>query len=252
MNGNINNISGESLSGISKRNFLSLSIFSKNIITREIYAGITPVTAIAILQGMIPLIGIITVYFGISSPPAEGQLVDNICKLITASSVVVSLLLGVLCGAEEEENNTMDFVQRLPVSPMKVLFQKILGSILCFLFFIILISLINSMLIKIYGYNPKLILKNLVIGKVDYIRALSWGPLLYCFGLVAGVFSKKVIPAAIIGGGGALLYSTLGLFFKFGFHIKITPDKWSPQVLWWGCFVVLILTVVRFSTREGK
>lgn len=222
------------------------------IVKREIRASLSAAAAIAIFQAFYPLIVATQSAIG-----GHGFRVypDDMAYAWNVSSVIMALLLGVLCGGEEEENQTADFAARLPISKLRILAEKIVGSVLAFCIWGILALLIDFFLLTCLNQNPIDTIPQVATAIAENLFTLpfSWGVLLFFCGLAAGTWTRKVLVAAVIGGLGGWVYGVAGIFIFHGvdFRQAMTQLHWPLAIFWIGGFVALILTVYRYLIREA-
>jgi hypothetical protein len=226
-----------------------------NLIGREVRAAGGAIVAMAVLQLVLTL-----------SPTLSALIFDSYLRFDTSlcvgvwagAAVVVGLLLGVICGAEEQENGTADFASRLPIAPWRILLEKTCGSALAFIIWAILSVVLVSVAAVVCQKGPFHVVEALFSASrydVSMSTALNWTLLLYMFGLAAGAWMGHVIPAAIAGGGAAALYTLAGIYCVArpdrGFAALILDDAWTPPILWAGCLAALLVALGRFQTREA-
>jgi len=180
---------------------------------------------------------------------------DVMAHAWNVSSVVMALLLGVLCGGEEEENRTADFAARLPIPRLRILAEKIAGSALAFCIWGILALLIDFFLLACLNQNPIDTVPLIVAAIADNAISLplSWGVLLFFCGLAAGAWTRKALVAAVIGGLVGWVYGVAGIFIFHGgdFRQAMTQLHWPLSIFWIGAFAALMLAVYRYLIREG-
>jgi ABC-type transport system involved in multi-copper enzyme maturation permease subunit len=222
------------------------------IVKREIRASLSAAAAIALFQALYPLIMATQSAFG-----GHGFRVDSdvLAHAWNVSSVVMALLLGVLCGGEEEENQTADFAARLPIPRLRILAEKIAGAALAFCLWGVLALAVDLFLVLCVGRNPIDVAPRIVaaIGNNLVALPLSWGILLFFCGLAAGAWTRKVLISAVIGGLGGWVYGVAGIFLFHGgdFSQAMTQLHWPLAIFWIGGFAALILAVYRYLIREG-
>lgn len=222
------------------------------IVRREIRASLSAVAAIAILQVFFPLTVATQSAFGGHGFKIYGK---ALAYAWNVSSVVMALLLGVLCGGEEEENQTADFAARLPIARLRILTEKIAGSALAFCIWGILALLIDFFLLACLNQNPIDTIPQVATAIAENLFTLpfSWGVLLFFCGLAAGTWTRKVLVAAVIGGLGGWVYGVAGIFIFHGGDIRLamTQLHWPLAIFWIGAFAALMLAVYRYLIREG-
>lgn len=228
----------------------SRDILSGGIIVREVRAALSAVFAVAALQALYLLLrGLSEVW--------QGRLfavhAEDIAYPWAVSSVIMALLLGVLCGAEEEENGTADFPQRLPIPRLRVLAEKIAGSLVAFALWAVLALLLDTLLMALSGrFSLGSVFKTMVNERLFLLPA-SWGVLLYCSGLVAGAWTRRAVVAAVVGGVGGWVFGVAGVVLTLGGDLRaiLAEGVWPYHVFWLGCLLALMATAVRYQTREG-
>ena len=175
---------------------------------------------------------------------------DDFAFAWAIGSVVMAFLLGVLCGGEEEENKTSDFAKRLPIPQWRILAEKIGGSFAAFCCWALVAMLINVFLGGLFGISPVGLMAE-TINRVSL--TICWGALLFCSGLVAGAWTRKVIVGAVLGGVSGWLYGNISLLLihRGDLRAALLRGDWPFKVFAAGCLIALFLTFVRYQTREG-
>jgi len=221
------------------------------MIAREVRAAGSAVVAVTALQCFVPLLlGLSQAIGGRSFQLFSAR---AFASSWTAFSVVMLFLLGVLCGGEEEENHTADFARRLPVPALRILGEKICGSLIAFALWVILslfLTGIISVTSQTSGFGSFI---QRILSEKSVVILLSWGVLLYAFGLAAGAWIRKVILAAVIGGLVAWAYGFAAIVIIAGGNLRsiLIEGTWPISIFWCGAVVALIATVIRYLTREG-
>ena len=224
-----------------------------NIIIREMTVTLSAVIAVSVGQALIPLLGLIGALA--SSRPFVFDIYLAVDSW-TGGMIILSLLLGVLCGAEEEENNTANFVRRLPIARLRVLGEKICGSAFALIIGIVLSFLCTVIVILICDSDPGMTimtLKSEIVSYKNSTHLITWGPLLYFAGLAAGAWIEKVVIAAVAGGIGAWLYAFLFFFIFYGglYRANLTGNRYA-LIFWAGSLLALLITAIRYQLHEGK
>jgi ABC-type transport system involved in multi-copper enzyme maturation permease subunit len=173
-------------------------------------------------------------------------------------AMMLALLLGVLCGAEEQENETADFALRLPLTRMRIFLEKLCGAMIAFALWAVLSILLTEVLVLVMGGDSMIAAMKLP-GAIAQSRMLGyaalWAVLLFSFGLAAGAWIGRVVPAAVAAGCAAGLYGWLVIFGG-----KLAPlsemmnriDLFHGVLLALGCGVALTAAARHFQRREGK
>lgn len=224
-----------------------------SIIAREVYAALSAVVTVSVAQALIPLLGLIGAMA--SSHPFDFN-IYLAADSWTGGMIILSLLLGVLCGAEEEENNTANFVRRLPIARLRVLGEKICGSALALIIGGVLSFLCTIIVILICDSDPGTTIMALNSESIVFqngTHLITWGPLLYFAGLAAGAWIEKVVIAAVAGGIGAWFYAFLffSIFYGGLYRANLTGDKYA-LIFWAGSLLALLITAIRYQIHEGK
>ena len=214
----------------------------RGLVGREVLAAGPALTALLLLHLLVVFLpSLWRVAFGTWLPP-DPQLVLN---SLTAIFVTAFFLMGVLCGAEEEENGTAMFVRQLPVHPLRVLGEKIAGSLLALIIWFVAAWIVSAIVLLAVrtGTSP-----GVVEGPV-----LLWGVLFFTFGLAAGTWIRRVIPATLIGGTIAVVYGWAALAMGDSPTLRhaLQENAFSMPMLAAGCGLALALAAWRVTHPEG-
>jgi len=231
-----------------------LRLPASNLILREVRAALGAVTALVGLQMIVTLLSAASAWrrgAGFRFDP------EPYVEAAIAAAVVAGLLLGVICGAEEQENGTADFALRLPIPRWRILAEKIAGSAIAFLLWAVVSALLGAAGMLVSGEKLAVLAslhKIVAIKEAGIYAALSWAALFYCCGVAAGAWIGRAVPAAVAAGLGAAFYTLIGWRllgpFRSGLEAAIT-GHWTPPALWAGCLAALLAAAARYQTREG-
>lgn len=169
-------------------------------------------------------------------------------------TVIVFLMAGVLCGAEEAENGTSDLTYRLPVRPLRIFAEKTFGALLAVGIWVLL-SLILSGAVLAAGLQTNSWSTDLprILGDcVDSVGlALPLGLLFFSWGQAAGAWTNRVIAGAVVGGTISFALRHVPIPF---FSASTEPGYAVAQVMLLaaGVPVAMALAMVRFLRREGR
>jgi hypothetical protein len=229
------------------------------IVWREVRAAFPSVAALAGFIGLLVLVRELGVILKESGYIFTIDISDeNLVHTAELVGMIVLLILGVLGGAEEEENGTADFLRRLPIPRLRILAEKILGAAIGFGLWCVLIVLLTEIVWASFGGEP--IYKSQVLightgNEPEKLRfLLAAAPLVYLAGLAAGAWIGRVMIAAIVGGLGAIIYICLANWFSKClttgglFQIQNTPVGSYLA----GALALFIAAAIRFQTREGR
>ena len=235
-----------------------LRLTVRNLMQREVKTSLSAILAMVMLTFLLFVAGLIRATTSGTSYTVSGA---DVVTTFAGLSVIVALLLGVLCGAEEEENQTSDFVLRLPAHRQRILLEKIAGSALAFALWLTLEAIACSFILILFGRSgPGELLVVLdffrgmdVLGSGEqFLWCLRWSSIMYCFGLVAGAWTRRVLLAAVLGGGSAMIYTIVTMaFLGGGAAFNQGPQNWAPKIVWFGCAAAIAAAAYRYHTREG-
>ncbi len=227
-----------------------------SIAWREFVAAFPTVAALAAVDGMLLLANVVMVYIGREHGNTTDVMpgMSHVLAYLSASSTIVALCLGVLCGAEEEENGTADFARRIPVPRLQIFREKMAGSLLAFLVWNVLAFALMILISHFaHGDNSRKLVS--FMGdpySFDYMRAL----ILFTGGLAAGVWIGRVVVAAVVGGVGAVVLTNLAMIILYQMrraHIDYYFLKTVNVWIYLGITALfLVLAAIRFQTREGR
>ena len=215
----------------------------RGLVGREVLAAAPALTALLVLHlWVVFLPSIWYAAFGTAWRPPEPGIVQI---SLVAILVTAFFLVGVLCGAEEEENGTAAFVRQLPVHPLRALGEKIAGSLLALAVWFAAAWILST--IVLLGSRT---------GSLHYTLlgpALTWGALFFSFGLAAGAWIRRVIPAAFIGGVLAAGYGWTGLAMSGSQSLRqgLEYNTFSIPIVLIGCAAALLAAAWRVTHPEG-
>lgn len=234
--------------GLLRRPVLAL-LPGGGIIRRELVASSGAIVALVALTVVVGWVGSMAIR------GFDAYFFGNVWEI---AAVVVALLFGVLCGAEERENGTADFTLRLPIPYWRIVLEKVCGSMLAFALWGLLSLGLGVFIGMLAGHS----FWDLVMsfqGEFHKVprtpHFLAWAALLYCFGMAAGAWCGKVVPGAIVAGVSAVVYTALAprLLGRMdpgaGYAVL---GAWTPPFIWLVCLAALCVTLARFKTLEGK
>lgn len=221
------------------------------IIARELRVSLPVVAGVLFLQSLTPLI-IHTSHLMLGSRSSIGMV--KLIELCMAGGIVITaMMLGVLCGGEEEENGTINFLLRLPVRPAPVFARKLSGSLAAFAVYLAASHILAGLLADVYGGEAPPVTKD------QWIAPKTWQQLTYAFhfyaaSVAAGVWLRQVIPAAVTAGlGAALLSWAIGTLSD-----RLPDESMAARDTLFGVLLVLagvgLLTFAAagFVRREGR
>lgn len=238
--------------------YTDMRLTVRNLMQREVKASLSAILAMVMLTFLLFIAGFIQATASGRTYSVYGA---DVVTTFAGLSVIVALLLGVLCGAEEEENQTADFVLRLPAHRQRILLEKIAGSALAFALWLTLGAIVCSFILILFGRSGPdqflLVLdffrgRDVLESGEKFLWCLRWSSIMYCFGLVAGAWTRRVLLAAVLGGGGAMIYAVATMaFLGGGAAFNQGPQNWAPKIVWFGCAAALAGAAFRYHTREG-
>jgi hypothetical protein len=172
-------------------------------------------------------------------------------------TLIVFLVAGVLCGAEEAENGTCDLTYRLPVSSGRIYAEKTIGALLSVTIWIVLSVVLSAAVLAMgLSTNSKWTdLPELLGLCISTVRIMFLPGLLFFFwGQASGAWSNNVLAGAIVGGTVAI-----SIYFVC-VKMATLDDEWawyasyvaSQRILLATSALALVLAFDRFLTREGR
>jgi hypothetical protein len=241
-------------------------LFGSGIIWREICASASAVMALAGFFALYILLGKIRDLIGDVTNRSISRAFGTPAESVWLGlAIIMAFLLGTLCGAEEEENGTADFVFRLPIPRWRILAEKLCGSGIAFLCWVVLSAFLFFAIRAAFGdywfeSHPQpfgliyLYDVRQIYWDPHMLQTLAvWAPLLYCFGLAAGAWIGKVVLAAVVGGCSAAVFgwfiSYLANHRLFALHVV---DSYWWTVILLGCLLALAAAGLRHHFREGR
>lgn len=171
-------------------------------------------------------------------------------------TVVVFLVAGVLCGAEEAENGTSDLTYRLPVRPARIFVEKTAGALLAVGIWIALSWVLSGMVLACgLGTDTKWADLPEILGPCwsSVWVALLPGLLFFFWGQAAGAWSNHVLAGAIGGGSIAMvIYFASSKVLMMGGSWENARQVASQGMLLAASTLGLALASARFRAREGR
>lgn len=149
------------------------------IVGREIRAALPVVLSLAFLPS---LLSVVVWRLAFWSSHERFGMIEAMRIFWIFTSVLTAFLLGGLCGAEEEENQTLEFVLTQPISPLRVLAEKVAGSALAFLLWAV---------VSLQAFPPSA--RDLVLLQPLWLPA-------FFVPLGVGVWMRKVMLTVIVSG----------------------------------------------------
>jgi hypothetical protein len=238
-------------------------LLGNGIIAREARAALPVVTALTLMFCLY----LAWAEYSVSFSPGPKVLAAHSSLLFVwlALSQVVAFVLGVLCGAEERESGTDQFLLTLPIARLRVMSEKIVGSLASFAIFVLLSFIAIPAVLKLF--NPHLWAALIEfthrIGPYDVPVALIQALFAFSVGLASGAWIGNVLIATIVGAVLSLFYGMIAYWFIFEHdlnHLREFPGSIASFFL--PPFVLAIfLSAVRFtdgailcgrSAAEGK
>ncbi|MCX7045380.1 MAG: hypothetical protein NTX50_07860 [Candidatus Sumerlaeota bacterium] len=228
------------------------------IIRREIRAAVPMVTALLVSQIIVTAVAVSLNILNSPSPPISIAYLSGSLWMI--GFIIVPLLLGALCGAEEMDNGTADFALRLPVTRVRIFTEKIAGAAVAFILWLALSVLLGIVLIMIFDYkfDKDSCMENFFgdggAGNAKRF-ALTWPLLMFSSGLAAGAWIERVVPTVIVAAlaAPAYFYAVAAMAVGLSFEEMMHGVKgWSLWIVWPGVMLALLVAGARFLTREGK
>ncbi|MCX7014126.1 MAG: hypothetical protein NTW86_16520, partial [Candidatus Sumerlaeota bacterium] len=119
-----------------------------SLIVREARAASSAVAAMVVLTLLVGL------HQTVISAFSTGSLVfssDDYWGAVAVAGIILGLLLGVLCGAEELENGTADFARRLPIPWPRIFVEKVAGSLIAFVAWLVMVAALGTLAEALYG-----------------------------------------------------------------------------------------------------
>lgn len=212
------------------------------VIGREFRAQMPAMLALVLIVGVAS--GLMVYNAMARQVPLPGDSYQDVFRML---AVFATLICGIICGAQEEEDGTADFPRRLPVGRVRVLFEKVMGAVLAFAAWAILSIIVMTV---ISGYGPEKATFGALLEKVpDASRDRSMVVILFSTGVLCGFLARKAVLAALLAGilsaatafGIGLIYDQMSLNFNA-----------QPMTVYVISAFYLALAAVFFVRREGR
>ncbi len=163
---------------------------------------------------------------------------------------LMAYILGVLSGAEEEENGTMEFVRGLPIPAWRIWAAKIGGSLTAFTIWAVGSILLIEGLLIISGQGVGFFVKDILFAQgsgMDNLQMLCWWSLLFGVSVGIGVWTRHVLLTAVAAS--VAVASFFVVLTKTFEQLGILPanDAWSWLIAIGG--MGLLAALVRYQWR---
>ena len=221
-----------------------------SIIRREIRAALGAGVSLLVLEVCLPLIPCLTESISRSAWHAEG-IYDRWLPMSWNISVVLwALILGTLCGAEEEERGTLDFPFRLPISRLRLLSEKLAAAVLLFVIWCMATILADMLAVQLFCGGTDTILAGEDIWPLRQLLMSSL--LFFSFGLAVGAWTKNVIGSVIVAGivGSVVLNLARFTVYRAFNRVDDNPATWALLAV--PCIVALAVAALRYHTRAAR
>jgi ABC-type transport system involved in multi-copper enzyme maturation permease subunit len=215
-----------------------------SIAKRELHAALSALFAMLLLQLLVSFAPAFSAIWSSGDVRPEAEYVIWVWGFCT---FLIAFILGVLNGAEEEENDTADFVRRLPIPRLRVLTEKLLGSLLAFVLWFAMSVLVLMLVLEFCTA------RNLISEQVTEVAGIAayWSVLLFSIALAAGTWVKRVLTASLAGGVVTALFSIIMRFLFWQTH---TAESYVyqplPMAIWLLTILVALSVVVWLYMRD--
>lgn len=223
---------------------------------KMVRSTLSPVVAMIVFQALI-MLGVPTIVYMIKGEFPKPAMHDY-SNPIVGTGVILALVLGLLCGGEDEENGTADFLQRLPIHPLRMLAEKLAGCAMAFALWLLLNLLMSVLIARVHG-SPLYETLAYILERIFYPyhgrdALLSMSLLLFGFGMASAAWIGKLIPAAIVAGVLYMGFILCALYALRGFVslYQLYDSPWPGWIALMGFAICLAATAARAITREGR
>lgn len=220
------------------------SRLSTGIVGRELRAALPLALTLSLIPSLLPVVlwRLGSAFSGNKFGMPEA---DALRAFWIFASVLMAFLLGVLCGAEEEENRTLEFALVQPVHPLRVLAEKIAGSVLAFLLWAAGSAFLcmGTAWLAGNGFTQMLPLR-----ATDGTALPPWWLAAFFVPLGVGAWARRVMVSALASSLIAIV--CFCVVSDISTRWRATPPGWLP-----GFFALtfallgLLAAVVRYRTR---